>query len=125
MEFGRISKASLVWLCALLSAILAHALLPVGSPLLRSSGSPFSATTFEVSTVPARKSARTIAEEAADASSDANEGFGAAGAGLTAASAAGVAASFHSITAARQTLVSAMLAPILSGRPPARAPPIF
>lgn len=44
-----------LWL--VLAAIFAHALLPVGSPLARASGSAFSATTPDVSLAPARSGA--------------------------------------------------------------------
>ena len=41
-----------LWL--ILAVILGHALLPVGSPLSKASGSAFSAATFEVSLAPSR-----------------------------------------------------------------------
>jgi hypothetical protein len=43
------------WAALLLAIILAHALLPIASPTVKTSGSPFSASTLEVSTAPTRK----------------------------------------------------------------------
>lgn len=50
------------WL--LLMAIVGHAVLPVGSPFQRSTGSAFSITTVEVVTVPKRKQQDVAAQEA-------------------------------------------------------------
>ena len=43
------------WAALLLTVILAHALLPIAPPTVMTSGSPFSASTLEVSTAPTRK----------------------------------------------------------------------
>lgn len=43
------------WAALLLATILAHALLPIAPPTVKTSGSPFSASTLEVSTAPNRK----------------------------------------------------------------------
>ena len=43
------------WLWLTLAAVLVHALLPVGSPVVRTVGSPFSSATVDVSTAPARR----------------------------------------------------------------------
>ena len=51
----------LVWL--VLATIFVHALLPTGSPLLRTSGSAFSVTTMEVSLAPSRKDKAAEQEE--------------------------------------------------------------
>lgn len=56
----------LMWLWLLLVSIAAHAMLPVGSPMVRSKGSAFSATTFEVAITPKRK-ARTNREALVEA----------------------------------------------------------
>lgn len=58
-----------LWL--LLAAILTHALIPVGSPLARTSGSAFSATTLDVSLAP-RKGEEALRTGSADA--DRNDG---------------------------------------------------
>lgn len=42
------------WLWLVVATIGLHALLPVGSPVARGSGSPFSVSTVEVSTAPSR-----------------------------------------------------------------------
>jgi hypothetical protein len=55
----------LPWL--LLAAIFAHALLPVGSPLFRSNGSAFSASTVDVSLAPSRKDRPSEAKRDEDA----------------------------------------------------------
>jgi hypothetical protein len=47
-------KAKLVTVCLLVLAIFAHALLPAGSPLQRTSGSAFSTSTTDVTTIPRR-----------------------------------------------------------------------
>ncbi len=49
--FGRIR----VWGVLLLATILAHALLPIAPPTVKTSGSPFSASTLDVSIAPDRK----------------------------------------------------------------------
>ena len=51
-------RMAALWL--ILATIFAHALLPVGSPLSRNSGSAFSATTPDVSLVPARGGASAV-----------------------------------------------------------------
>jgi len=71
---ARTCKAWTAWLWLLLATICVHALLPVGSPLARSSGSPFSATTIDVSIAPSRKTA-----SLADAGIDERSDEGAAG----------------------------------------------
>lgn len=60
------------WL--LLASILAHALLPVGSPLARTSGSAFSATTAEVALSPSREDALSDGVAAARPSTDTGDG---------------------------------------------------
>ena len=60
------------WL--LLASILAHALLPVGSPLARTSGSAFSATTAEVALSPSRDEVLSQGVAAARPSSDTGDG---------------------------------------------------
>ncbi len=49
------SKTKLAGLWLLLAAIFVHALVPVGSPVFRSAGSAFSASTSDVSLPPSRK----------------------------------------------------------------------
>ena len=65
-----------LWL--LLLSIFTHALVPAGSPLQRTSGSAFSASTVEVSLAPSRKSLE--AQQAAQAAGDEEGGTGAASA---------------------------------------------
>lgn len=69
------------WL--LLTAIVGHAVLPVGSPLQRASGSAFSAGTVEVTTLPGRKQ-RAEATAAAESGDKADQPAG-SGTGLPAA----------------------------------------
>lgn len=57
------------WLWLLVATIAVHALLPIGSPLLRTNGSPFSAATVDVSTAP-RQSPVRIEAEAEDGAPD-------------------------------------------------------
>lgn len=63
-------KEGPIWAWLVLAAIFVHALLPVGSAILRSSGSPFSATTVEVSVAPKRHSAPIEAEQLRDDDGD-------------------------------------------------------
>lgn len=51
---GKAPPAGMLAAWLLLLAILTHALLPLGAPWARTSGSAFSASTVEVSTAPAR-----------------------------------------------------------------------
>ncbi|MFN3388989.1 MAG: hypothetical protein ACK40O_08650 [Allosphingosinicella sp.] len=51
----------MLWL--ILATVFAHALLPVGSPLVRTSGSAFSATTADVSLAPSRKDKAAASDE--------------------------------------------------------------
>lgn len=62
------TRSILRWL--VLATIFAHALLPVGSPLVRTSGSAFSATTAEVSLAPSRKGKAAVAKREQQPSSD-------------------------------------------------------
>ena len=62
----------------MVATICVHALVPVGSPLARTNGSPFSAATLEVSTAPSRKSVLSSDAPAEDGSID--EASGADGA---------------------------------------------
>ncbi len=52
---ARRNQAWLVWLWLLLATIATHAVLPSGSPLARTAGSAFSATTIDVTLTPQRK----------------------------------------------------------------------
>ena len=61
----------------LLLSILTHAVVPTGSPLQRSSGSAFSATTAEVAIAPKRKEAGRERAEAAGGDEGRSEGAGA------------------------------------------------
>lgn len=56
----RLPSASIFrfWACLLLATIGLQALIPIGSPLNRSSGPVFSADTFEVTIAPQRQSRR-------------------------------------------------------------------
>lgn len=75
MEAARRSPLCTLWLWLILVTVFAHALLPVGSPLVRTSGSAFSATTADVSLAPSRKDKAAVSDEqhpssAEDGSSD-------------------------------------------------------
>ena len=63
-----------VWL--LLLSIFTHAVVPTGSPLQRTSGSAFSASTAEVAIAPKRKTVRTEQAELSDADAASSEGAG-------------------------------------------------
>lgn len=67
----------MTWLWLLLAAIGTHAMLPVGSPLARSSGSAFSAATADVSLGPQRRQVAGQAEFGQDLL--ANRGSGSSG----------------------------------------------
>ena len=76
MQWRGTRKSWTTWLWLLVATIAIHAILPVGSPLARSSGSPFSASTVDVSTAPSRK-ANALADAAAGEGSDESaSGFG-------------------------------------------------
>lgn len=55
MSLARQGSAWLCWLWLLVATIAFHAVVPTGSPLVRTSGSAFSATTADVSLAPKRK----------------------------------------------------------------------
>lgn len=57
MAGARRNRTWMTWLWLLLATVLAHATLPVGSPLARANGSPFSISTSDVSLGPSRKQA--------------------------------------------------------------------
>jgi hypothetical protein len=63
-------------LWVLLASILVHALLPAGSPLVRTTGSAFSATTAEVSLGPSRKDAMSEAAAATRSPDGPGDGYG-------------------------------------------------
>lgn len=124
VELARTSKGFVVWIGLILSAILVHALLPVGSPLQRSTGSPFSATTVEVSIAPSRKNAQLEAEDASEASgASAKSDNASADDDFLSIDRANVAVSRFDVTSDVITLAGAAAIAAVSRSPPARAPP--
>lgn len=67
LVFAQRAWARPFWLCVLLVTIAFHAFVPYGSPLVRTQGSAFSATTSDVGVTPKRKDrTATIAVQDAD-----------------------------------------------------------
>ena len=54
-ETSQRARSSLAWLWLVVASIFVHALLPAGSPLVRTAGSAFSVSTSDVSLPPVRK----------------------------------------------------------------------
>jgi hypothetical protein len=66
----RSERARIAWSWLLLVTIFLHALVPIGSPLARTNGSPFSASTIEVSTTPSRATTAPAREQVGEPGPD-------------------------------------------------------
>lgn len=123
MTDGRASRGWIAWLWLLIATIGVHALVPVGSPVVRSTGSPFSATTVDVSTAPSRRQAEVERDEHERLPGAPVDGFGDSGAALLPAELTAPPPAPDRLAAVSRVPAAPVLAPV-AAPPRARAPPI-